>query len=215
MSYSDTDRVLALAGVFQAAQLTAEIARLGKIDGPAMEASVASLYQFNAASVGAVFGGIDGVATGLRALVRQLDEPQQRDLEITRYVVALLQHERRLNRDAQRLAGVRRALESLAQRRDQFELDDRTHHAQVAEIYQRHVSTLSPPIMVKGEALHLQNPDHAARIRAALLAGIRAALLWRQCGGRRWHMLFQRTRLARTAHALLDEIPVAARSHGT
>ncbi len=205
MNYTESDRVLALAGVFQAAQLTAEAARLGKSDSAALAASIHSLYQFDADSVGAVFGGAKGVAMGLQGLIRQLDRPQQRDLEITRYVVSLLQHEKRLSRDSDRLAAVGRDLEALAERREHFALDDRTHLAQVADIYQRHISPMASPIMVKGEALHLQNPDHAARIRAALLAGIRAAMLWRQCGGRRWQMLLQRSRLARTARALMDD----------
>ena len=53
MAYNDSDRILALAGVCQAAQLTAEIARLGKLNSAAMEASIHSLYQFDPDSVAA------------------------------------------------------------------------------------------------------------------------------------------------------------------
>jgi high frequency lysogenization protein len=205
MSYTDSDRVLALAGVFQAAQLTTEIARHGKVDTAALKACVHSLYEFNPDSVGAVFEGVAGVRMGLLGLVRQLDEPQRRDLEITRYVVSLLQFERRLRREPQRLEGIGRDLDALGERRARFDLEDTTHLAQIAAIYQDHISPMSPPILVRGEALHLQNPDHAARIRVSLLAGIRAAMLWRQCGGRRWQMLFQRRRLARLGRALMEE----------
>lgn len=210
MSYTESDRVLALAGVFQAAQLTAETARHGETDPAALNACIHSLYQFNPDSVATVFDGPAGVEMGLRGLVRQLDEPQKRDLEITRYVVSLLQHERRLQREPERLAAIGRDLEALGDRRARFDFEAGTHLAQIAEIYQRHISPMSPPILVKGEALHLQNPDRAARIRAALLAGIRAAMLWRQCGGRRWQMLFQRRRLARSGRDLLDEISITS-----
>jgi high frequency lysogenization protein len=44
---------------------------------------------------------------------------------------------------------------------------------------------LSPRIMVNGDPAHLNNPENANRIRALLLAGIRAAMLWRQSGGGR------------------------------
>ncbi len=38
--------------------------------------------------------------------------------------------------------------------------------------------------------------------RALLLAGIRSAFLWRQLGGRRWRLLFQRRRLLQTSQQL-------------
>jgi len=59
--------------------------------------------------------------------------------------------------------------------------------------------------MVQGEPLHLENPDTAARIRSALLAGVRAAHLWYQCGGKRWHLLTRQQRLLAAAHKLLEE----------
>ncbi len=60
--------------------------------------------------------------------------------------------------------------------------------------------------MVRGEPLHLQNPDNAARIRVALLAGIRAAVLWRQAGGSKWQFLLQRRKTAAKARELVDTI---------
>ena len=42
---------------------------------------------------------------------------------------------------------------------------------------------------------HLQQPNNAAKIRALLLTGIRAARLWRQLGGHRWQLLFSRRKL--------------------
>ena len=73
----------------------------------------------------------------------------------------------------------------------------------LAEVYQRNISTLSPRVMVTGEPLHLQNPDNQNRIRAVLLAGVRAAILWQQCGGNRWTLLFGRRRLVDAARSLL------------
>jgi high frequency lysogenization protein len=35
----------------------------------------------------------------------------------------------------------------------------------------------------------------AERIRAILLAGARAAWLWRRLGGRRWHLIFTRSQI--------------------
>ena len=59
--------------------------------------------------------------------------------------------------------------------------------------------------MVNGSQVHLNNPENANRIRALLLAGIRAAILWRQSGGSRWKLLVQRNALLREARSLLAQ----------
>jgi high frequency lysogenization protein len=73
----------------------------------------------------------------------------------------------------------------------------------LAGLYSQTISTLVPRIMVSGEHGHLSNPATAARVRAALFAGIRSAVLWRQLGGRRWRLLFQRARIVHTASEML------------
>lgn len=204
--YSDKDRVLALGGVYQAARLAREIARHGMCDAAAFEASRETLFEFSPESVEAVFGDRGGVAFGMRALLSQLEQPAQRDLEISRYVVSLLHLADRLMRDADSMQGLRDDLAALARRREHIELDDPVVHRQLSEIYQERISVLGPRIMVRGEPLHLQNPGNAARIRVALLAGIRAAVLWRQAGGKKWQLLLRRKAIAATARELVDTI---------
>ena len=73
-----------------------------------------------------------------------------------------------------------------------------THSSVIANLeslYQDSISTFSFRIQVGGDPRHLQNAENAAKIRALLLSGIRAAMLWRQVGGKRWHLLFFRSRL--------------------
>jgi high frequency lysogenization protein len=45
-------------------------------------------------------------------------------------------------------------------------------------------------------------------VRALLLAGIRAAFLWRQLGGRRWKLVLQRRRLLQRCQALSRDLGV-------
>lgn len=204
--YSDADRTLALAGVFQAACLARDNARRGSCDGAAYAASRDSLFSFDPGSVADVFGGTAGVARGLHCLLQQIDQPQQRDLEVSRYVVSLLHLSDLLRRTPQNNQALGDDLAALARRRTHFALGDAILNEQLAEIYQNRISGLGPRIMVRGEPLHLQNPDNAARIRVALLAGIRAAVLWRQAGGKKWHFLLRRRRTAVAARELLDRI---------
>jgi high frequency lysogenization protein len=50
----------------------------------------------------------------------------------------------------------------------------------------------------------LENPDNQNLIRALLLAAIRAAVLWRQCGGRRLSLFLRRSALLEAASGLLE-----------
>jgi high frequency lysogenization protein len=59
-------------------------------------------------------------------------------------------------------------------------------------------------VIVRGERSYLANLDNASRIRALLLAGIRAAVLWRQAGGNRWRLIVGRQALLRDVEALLS-----------
>ena len=60
--------------------------------------------------------------------------------------------------------------------------------------------------MVHGAQIHLAKPDNANRIRALLLAGIRAARLWRQSGGSRLRLLLRRKLLLQEARRTLASL---------
>ncbi|WP_457673919.1 high frequency lysogenization protein HflD [Thiolapillus sp.] len=203
--YSNKDHALILGGVFQAARLTFELARYGRTDENALEASIDSLFQTRPESVAAVFGGTGGVALGLRHFVIQLESPADRNPELTQYSIRLLQLGRKLIGDPQRQAALGQDLEDFQSRAEAFEFERSTRYNQLASIYQEHISPLSPRIMVQGEPELLNTPEVAARIRCALLAGVRAAHLWYQCGGKRWHLLTRQKRLLEAARQLLEE----------
>ena len=59
--------------------------------------------------------------------------------------------------------------------------------------------------MVRGEQAVLASADSQHMIRALLLAGMRAAVLWRQCGGNRMKLIFQRKALLECSRELLLE----------
>ena len=72
--YTDNDRVMALAGVYQAAQLTQQIARRGLADTQAMSASIGSLFKVDSTDVSDVYGGMAGIQSGLRLLQDERSE---------------------------------------------------------------------------------------------------------------------------------------------
>jgi high frequency lysogenization protein len=207
------DRTLALAGIFQAARLTQQLAREGRCDPAAFRASLQSILRIDAPDTMSVFGGIGGVAEGLEVLGERLGSGHAPlDYELARYVINLMQLERALAKQPDMLEAIRRGIEAAESQMKFFGNDeepDGVHPRLVeklAELYSQTLSTLSPRILVNGEHGYLANPLIAAKVRAALLAGIRAAVLWRQLGGQRWQLLFMRSRIIGAARFLRESI---------
>jgi high frequency lysogenization protein len=142
--------------------------------------------------------------TGLRLLEQHLEQP--RDMELTRYVLALLGLERKLARRPELLDAIRAGIEDAIRNLPHFPVDHSNTIARFADLYLNSLSTLSPRIMVSGDPAHLSHPENANRIRALLLAGIRAATLWRQSGGGRLTLLLRRNPLLRETRRLLASL---------
>lgn len=77
--------------------------------------------------------------------------------------------------------------------------------SRLGDLYYNTVGTLHPRIMVNGNETYLTQPAIVNKIRALLLAGIRATILWRQCGGSRWRFLIYRKKLQNEIKFLLKE----------
>jgi high frequency lysogenization protein len=204
MPQTDHDRAIALAGVMQAIELVRNIAQRGQANADDTETCLNSLLQIDAASSAAIYGGIARLRTGLRLLEQQLEQP--RDMELTRYAVGLLGLERKLARRPELLATLRAGIEDAIRNLPHFPVGHDNTIARFADLYLNSLSTLTPRIMVNGDPVHLNNPDNANRIRALLLAGIRAAILWRQSGGGRLTLLLRRNPLLRETRRLLASL---------
>lgn len=204
MPHTDEERCIALAGVFQATALVKAVARHGSAEPrPAYEASLGSLFEFDPPSTEAVFGGLGGVHHGLNVLRQQLDPgSRSRDLEITKYAVSLLHLEGRLRGRPAMLTALREELEASRAQVEYFSLTHGNVIARLADIYSRTISTLGTRIMVNGEPQLLAQQEKADQIRALLLAGMRAAVLWHQVGGSRLKLLLGRRRLLAAAESL-------------
>ncbi|HJW82519.1 MAG TPA: high frequency lysogenization protein HflD [Acidiferrobacterales bacterium] len=212
MAGSFHDQVLALAGVFQSACLVQQLAREGHTDSAALRTSIQSVLALDAPDVATIYGGARGVHLGLELLTTRLTgKTKPSDMEMARYVIALVQLEGSLRRRPKMLDDLRQGIDTAREQMKFFEGDAPAEGAhpqlmeKLAQVYSQTISTLTPRIMVSGEHGHLANPAIAAKVRATLLAGIRSAVLWRQLGGRRWQLLFSRGKIARAASALLAD----------
>ena len=71
-SHNLRDQTLALAGVAQAARIVDQLSRTGTYPVEYLEASLHSLFSFDASDVEGVFGNIQGVKLGLQNLAAGL-----------------------------------------------------------------------------------------------------------------------------------------------
>lgn len=204
MPQTDHDRAIALAGTLLAVNLVRGVARHGHADSEAFDTCLNSLLKIDAASSIEIYGGIPQLRSGLRLLEQQLGNPS--DMELTRYAVSLLSLERKLSQRPDLLKAIGAGLEEVIQNLPHFPINHSNTIARFADIYLKNISILSPRIMVNGVQIHLNNPENANRIRALLLAGVRAATLWRQSGGTRLTLLLRRNPLLRETRVLLANI---------
>ncbi|MGH8112885.1 MAG: high frequency lysogenization protein HflD [Rhodanobacteraceae bacterium] len=198
-------RVLALAGMFQALSLVRDLARQGECDGDAMTSSLASVFKLESDSAADVFGGNQGVRLGLRVLVQQV-EGDDRDPPLFHMLVSVMKLERSLARHPNANVRLGEALASMQRQLQHFPVTHATILARLADLYRSNLSGLKPRITVVGNPLYLQQPAHAQRVRALLLAAVRAAVLWHQLGGRRRHLLLRPRREVMIARGMLTGV---------
>lgn len=208
MPHDHLDRIIALAGIYQAVDCVVRIARQGMIDTESMEPCIYSLFQIDAENAEAVFGKPGAVANGARQIVASLTGIPERNLELIRYAVLLMKLERTLSQRPDLLSRISTGIAAASAKREHVTLLHPDLLAHFADLYSETLSQLEPRIMVRGESVHLRNPEQQNRIRALLLAGVRAALLWHQIGGSRWRILFQNKRLLNDARRYLDAQPM-------
>ncbi len=210
MKYTDTDRTIALAGIFQATQQVHQLAYTGKADGDDVETCINSLFLTDVDTPVAAFGDITRLRSGLQALIAQLggsdatdQPPRNRQMDTTKYTIGIMVLERKLSKNPDMLKTVFDGIEHARSQAGHFSTTHENVIASLAHTYSQTISTLLPKIMVNGEHTHLANPSTADRIRALLLAAIRAAVLWRQCQGNRWQLFFKRKKILGEARHLL------------
>lgn len=195
---------MALGGLFQAVALVQQVAREGNPEPESFASSIESVFRIDAESTDAVFGGSTRIERGLQILCRQLGRDKAlQDAEIMRYAVSLLFLERQLVRNPRLLGKVRQGIDAAIQQSEHFAVTHENVLARLADTYASTVSQLQPRIMVQGKPEYLNTPTNANRIRALLLAGMRAAVLWRQLGGNRLKLLWTRRGIVERAEALL------------
>lgn len=191
---------IALAALIQSANLVDRLATHGQIPDSSLIIMRNSLFKFDVEDVAEIYSNdIDtDIKQNLHAGIRVskkifLENANQEYAQTIRYVLALIQLEKHFRRSKEQMDKVRSSLESMkVQGSDEL----------ISELYLETLAKLPFRIQVLGKMQHLKNPRNEYQIRTLLFAGIRAAMLWHQMGGRRWHFLFQKKAIINSLDAL-------------
>jgi high frequency lysogenization protein len=201
-----THQTIALAGIAQATALVQQLATTGTANALAMEASIASVLKIDADSVLDVYGGLDKLRLGLQQLSEQMSSYKTSNPEQARYAAALVFLERQFAERPKMIRDVQIGVMRAQAQAEHFGTLHENVLANLGDVYLNSISTLQPRIMVNGNPEYLSRTDVVNKIRACLLAGLRSAWLWRQCGGTRWKFLFYRKKIQAELKILLQQL---------
>jgi len=201
-------RSIAFAAICQAAYLVDKIATKGLCpDAVAFDASLRSIMRTESDSPLEIFGGYESLALGFKSMAEQLDNTaNKRNMQVTKYIIGMLALEKKLRANRTTLGMLGERINQVQRQLAHFEIDDSSVLSNLNAIYKELISNLGPKIQVNGNPSCLQQEQTQHKIRALLLAGVRAAVLWRQIGGKRRQLLFSRKAMIHQARQNLHRV---------
>ncbi|MGF1643853.1 MAG: high frequency lysogenization protein HflD [Thiotrichales bacterium] len=207
MEKNDRNRTIALAAALMAADSVRQLAYTGEADPANMRTLIESLFVNDPKSIDDIYTDPQHLRRGFQVMRGTLTQPSQlpETMDVTRYIVSLFQLEKVLQRSPEVGQNLITGLNDVRRQIEFF--GDAMHEsviAKLADLYQQIISPLGSRIIVRGEQRHLTSANTAALIRALLLAGIRASVLWRQADGSRFKLLFRRRQMLAEAQALVS-----------
>jgi len=220
MSKQLEQQVMALAGLSQAIKLVHEVASTGRCDNKALQACLHSIIVTNPSQPEDVFNYSPKndddetplsdeqnyqtwLKPGYQHIVNQLGNAQDKDLGLTRYNIGITSLERKLAKRNDLLSMMGERIGQVKRQLHHFAISDEQVIANFAGIYSDIISPIGAKIQINGDNIQLQQPNVQKKIRALLLAAMRACVLWRQLGGKRRQLLFNRKKIIAIAEQKL------------
>ena len=193
-------QVLAISGVLRAARIVQDLARRGRTQSEHFRCALVSVGTVDESDAKKALGGIHSLVFGLDDLTQK--QPDAFLMERVRYATALLDLAKTLGKSPEASGQIGKVLAELPDHLDGAEPDSLESIGALADVYTSNLSDLTPKILIKGEQRFLEDPSLVEKVRAILLAGVRAAYLFSQAGGRKWHLFVYRKKFAAVAAQL-------------
>lgn len=196
------DRVLALAALLQAVEQVNLMANQGQAQTDPLSACINSLFVFDADETEQIYGNRHQLKPGLARLYSQLQGETSRDNAITRIALNVLNLERHFAKNEKAMTDVHQGLQEISLESKELGVTHPDILAKLGKLYADKVSPLGQKIMVQGNPVYLAQSQVVSEVRAALLAAVRAAVLWRQVGGSYWDFFLSRGKMTQAAREI-------------
>ncbi len=201
------DQTIALAGLYQSLALVQNIAWDGDSDHSCMVPTIESILKLDATQFIDVYGSINNLQLGIQTLKSALQNKNEKHaVERTRYAINLMYLASKLEENKQALSSLGGQIERICNLYESKNLSFDEMSIDLGSLYRECISPLGPKIIIEGDPVYLKVDQNASKIRALLLAGIRAIVLWRQANGKRWTLLLGRKSLLNNILALEQAI---------
>ncbi len=199
------DQTIALSAVYQAATMAHELANSGAIRDPkSWEVSLKSLYKIDASSTEDIFeDNMSGLALGFNTLIKSFNKDSYY-INVMKYTITLLSLASKLQQRPDMMAVIEKGLSDSKVLQNTEEPFNNAVISKLAQVYSKTISQMQPRVIVAGQPFHLKDQAITEKIRAILLAGIRAAVLWKQVGGGQLQILLKRKAYIEEAKKLLS-----------
>ena len=190
------ERTCALAALTQSAVLVHRCANAEACHPNFTRAMMDGFVTTDPENAGDVYGPVENLLLGIKSAEAMFSKPDASLVQVLKYIVDLTTLENRLHDRPDLVDKLGNMIRDIGSSYET--MDETQRYTRFSEIYQKTVGTMGRRIQVIGLQELLEQPAVADKVRALLLCGIRFAWLWRQLGGRRWHLLIYRSRIRNT-----------------
>lgn len=200
-------QTIAMTAICQAAIMIKQVARGESVDNEALKQLFGAVINRSPKSMDELYPSPSNLQQGSNLLLMHLSgKATNNDVEITRYLVGITAMAKALLNDTAALTRMSDKLNDVERRLSHFEIDSSSIIENFADCYSEVVSPLGRKIQIIGSQQVLAQPANQSKVRALLLAGIRAAVAWRQMGGKRRHLILKRRQLLQDAMQFNQEL---------
>jgi high frequency lysogenization protein len=181
---------IALAGIVQAISLVKELAQTGKIDENAFQSCIQSIFATDPENTVLVFGNVDKLKIGLEQLSRFFAPTSPGSPLIIRHMLSILRLQRKMSRSSKILDMLTQRIHQAKKQTEYFSMTHPNVLANLGDIYLNLITHFRFRFFILGNKRFLDVRENIDKIRALLLAAVRAAVLWKQNGGSRLQFVF-------------------------
>lgn len=199
---------IALAALFQCCSQIYRVANTGYQDDNALACLMRSIVVTNPKTIEDIYS-LDNLKVGFSQIIDSFDKGNVaktiNTIEITKMALKIISLSIQLMRNGKVFDRLSFEIDDISQRillehENFLEADTSVINSseiihQFGTLYKSLISPNFSKLLIYGNEQCLRAPENQEKIRALLLAGIRAVILWRQVGGRRRFLVFRRNQI--------------------